>query len=344
MALKLGFPHIAGLCVALAVAGGFFILNRPDSASAAQATDDAYIAADVTQVAPQIAGRIDKVLVEDNQAVAAGAPLVEIDDREARIALAGARARLSGAEAALAGLAAQIEQQASQIRQAEATLDADAANLALAVADRARFANLARDGAGAKQAAQEAEARWRAQVARQQADFAALAAARKQTAVLEAARDRATADRDGAIAARDAAALNLSFARIAAPIAGVIAQKKARPGNYVRPGEPLFALAPLEKIYVAANFRETQLAHVRPGQKVDVTVDAYPGEVFKGEVESLGPASEVSFSPVPPHNATGNFTKIAQRLPVRIRILPDQKQGDRLKVGMSVHPSIATAP
>jgi membrane fusion protein (multidrug efflux system) len=344
MAFKLGFPHIAGLCVVGAGVASFVILNRPDSASSAQITDDAYVAADITQVAPQIAGRIAKVLVEDNQPVAAGAPLVEIDDREERIALDAAQARLAGAEAALAGLAAQIEQQASQIKQAEAALDADAANLTLAAADRSRFANLARDGAGAKQSAQEAEARWRAQVAKEQADKAALDAARKQTAVLEAARDRAKAERDGAISARDAAALNLSYARIAAPISGVVAQKKARTGNYVRPGEPLLALAPLDKVYIAANYRETQLAHVRPGQKVDVTVDAFPGEIFRGEVESLGPASEVSFSPTPPHNATGNFTKITQRLPVRIRILLDQNQGERLKIGMSVRATIKTAP
>ncbi|MDR2690412.1 MAG: HlyD family secretion protein [Azoarcus sp.] len=141
-------------------------------------------------------------------------------------------------------------------------------------------------------------------------------------------------------AEKAAADLNFSYARITAPISGVVAQKKARVGGYARVGEPLLTLVPLEAIYVEAHFRETQLARVRVGQPVDITLDALPGAHLKGRVESLAPASGVSFSPIPPHNATGNFTKITQRLPVRIRLEPGQEAARHLRVGMSARPVV----
>lgn len=134
--------------------------------------------------------------------------------------------------------------------------------------------------------------------------------------------------------------LKLSYASIVAPVSGVVAQRKARVGGYARMGEPLLTLVPVDAVYVEANFRETQLARVRVGQPVDITVDALPDVRFKGRVQSLGPASGVSFSPVPPHNATGNFTKIVQRLPVRIQLEPGQEGARQLRVGMSARPRV----
>lgn len=169
---------------------------------------------------------------------------------------------------------------------------------------------------------------------------ARLKSVQRQTGVLRAELERAKANLAHAEAARAAAELNLSYTHINAPIDGTVAQKGARVGAYVTIGKPLLTIVPLDAVYIDANYRETQLARVRVGQTVEIQVDALPDVLLRGHVESLGPASGVSFSPVPPHNATGNFTKIVQRLPVRIRIDPDQDAAQLLRVGMSVRPEI----
>jgi membrane fusion protein (multidrug efflux system) len=230
-------------------------------------------------------------------------------------------------------LRAQLDRQQSAIAQAQAAVAASSANLKLAEANRLRFAYLARDGSGSVMAAQQAEAEWRIQRAARARDQAGLRAAEQQVAILRAEQDKAEA-------ASAQADLNLSHAHIVAPVSGIVAQRHARVGGYARVGEPLLTLVPLDALYVEAHFRETQLARVRVGQPVDITVDALPDVHLKGRVHSLGPASGVSFSTVPPHNATGNFTKIVQRLPVRIHLEPDQEDARRLRVGMSVRPKI----
>lgn len=323
------FRVIAGIVIAAVLAAAWLILDRPESGAARQGTDDAYVQADATVVAPQVAGLISRVAVADNQEVRAGAPLVELDDRALRIAVANA-------QAAIASLQAQIERQGSAVAQARASAEASAANLALAEANRRRFANLARDGSGTEQAHQQAETEWAVQRAALARDQVSVRAAEQQTTILQAELEKARA-------AKAAADLDLSYARVSAPVSGVVAQRSARVGGYARVGEPLLALVPLDAVYVEANYRETQLARVRVGQPVDIAVDALPGVHLKGQVESLGPASGVSFSPVPPHNATGNFTKIVQRLPVRIRLVPGQDAIHRLRVGMSVRPTIDVA-
>ncbi len=212
-------------------------------------------------------------------------------------------------------------------------MSASSANLKLAEANRSRFANLAQDGAGTVQAQQQAEAEWDVRRAARERDQAGQRAAEQQLAILRAELEKAQA-------AKADADLKLSYASVVSPLSGVVAQRNARVGGYARVGEPLLTLVPLDALYVEANFRETQMARVRVGQPVDITVDALPGVRLKGRVESLGPASGVSFSPVPPHNATGNFTKIVQRLPVRIHLEPGQEDARRLRVGMSVRPRI----
>ncbi|MDR1708336.1 MAG: HlyD family secretion protein [Candidatus Accumulibacter sp.] len=340
MATKPGIALATAAVAIAALAAAFYVLNREESAAAEQSTDDATVQADFTVVAPRIAGLIAAVEVEDHREVKAGDPLVTIDDRDWRIAVASAQARVAAARAAIESLEAQIERQASVIEQARAAALAAAAQVKLAAENRRRFANLARDGSGTVQAQQQAEAQWAIHSAGRERDEAGLQSARQQTGILRAELEKARAALAAAQADQAAAELNLAHTRIAAPAAGVVAQRRARVGGYVRVGEPLLTLVPLDAIYIEARFRETQLARVRVGQKVDIAVDALPGVRFTGRVESLGPASGASFSVVPPHNAGGNFTKIVQRLPVRIRLDPAHPQAPRLRVGMSVRPTV----
>lgn len=326
MATNTRFRIMVGAIVAVALVGAFVILNRSESSAPEQRTDDAYVQADFTVIAPQVAGVITRLAVQENQEVQAGAPLVNIDERDLRIAADSAKATADS-------LQGQLEQQQNMIAQARAMVAASDANLKLAQANRDRFTNLARDGSGTVQARQQAQAAWEIQQATLERDRAGLRAAEQQVAILQANLDKAEA-------AKADADLKLSYATIVAPISGVVAQRKARVGAYTHVGEPLLTLVPLDAVYVEANFRETQLARMRVGQVVDITVDALPGTHLKGSVESLGPASGVSFSAIPAHNATGNFTKIVQRLPVRIRLDPGQDDIRRLRVGMSVRPSI----
>jgi membrane fusion protein (multidrug efflux system) len=190
---------------------------------------------------------------------------------------------------------------------------------------------------------QQAEEQLGIQLANQEKSTAGLQAAKQQVAILKADLEKAWAALAQAQAAQDAADLRLSYTRITAPINGTVGKKSVRNGAFVNVGQPLLAIVPLDAVYITANYRETQLARVRPGQAVDITVDALPGKTLRGTVESLGPASGVSYSAVAPHNATGNFTKIVQRLPVRIRVNPGQSMAEKLRVGMSVTPKIRVA-
>ncbi len=334
---------IAAIVIAiLVVIIALWLLNRPESDSASQSTDDAYIQADLTTIAPRISGVINQVMVRDNQSVSAGQLLFTLDDRDYQIALLRANAGIRSAQATLDSLKAQIERQASEQQQAQATIDASEADLQLATENRQRFSNLARDGSGTRQAQQAADANWKTARATVMKNTAALQAIKDQTQVLLADQEKAAAGLQQANVARADALLNLSYCQIKAPEDGIIAQRVVRSGSYAHTGEAQLTLVPLNRLYINANFRETQLANVRPGQSVTFRVDALPGTTFTGKVDSLSPASNVSFSPLPAHNATGNFTKIVQRLTVRI--VPDagQKNLDRLKVGMSAEPTIRT--
>lgn len=320
--------------------GGVLYFNRPESSASIQSTDDAYVHADFTTVAPQVSGTVETVLVEDNQPVNKGDLLATLDDRDFVAAVNAAKAQLASARAGVASLQAHLIQQDTVIRQAQAAVAADKAALKLAKVNHARYRNLATDGSGTVQAQQQAEAQLSVQLASRDKSQAGLQAARQQVDVLKADLEKAKATLAHAQAALDLARLKLSYTRITAPISGTIGQKSVRIGAFVNAGKPLLAIVPLEAVYISANFRETQLARVKTGQTVEIEVDALPGEALQGTVQSLGPASGVSYSTVAPHNATGNFTKIVQRLPVRIRIDPDQSAAAKLRVGMSVTPSI----
>ena len=324
-----------------AAAGGYWGYGYWTAGRYLESTDDAYLKADYTTVAPKISGYIADVLVHDNQTVEAGQVLARIDDRDFRVALAQADAEVEAAEAAVRNLDAQIALQQSLILQAKATVAATQASLTFASTDADRYATLARSGTGTAQKAEASRAQADQLVAGLQRDQASLAAAQAKIDVLATERDSAAAQKDRAQAAAEQARLNLSYATITAPVAGTIGARTLRVGQYVGSGTQLMAVVPLDAVYVVANFKETQLADVRAGQPVHIAVDGFPGVKLTGHVDSLSPASGLEFALLPPDNATGNFTKIVQRIPVRIAI-DNHKFGGLLRSGMSVEPIINT--
>ncbi|MDO5536884.1 MAG: HlyD family secretion protein, partial [Desulfovibrionaceae bacterium] len=305
-----------------------------------QVTDDAYTCADSTKVSPQISGRVTAVLVKENQPVRAGDLMLTIDDREYALQVANAEALLESAKAAHASLHEKTVQQQSLITQAEADVDADRASLELARQEYDRYRKMAADGSGSRQRYQQATSALKVAQANLERDTAKHQAELGQMTILKADLRQAAALIEQAEAALDLARLNLSYCRVAAPIDGVISQNSVRLGAYVRTGDALFAVVPLQDIYITAYYRETQLANIKAGQPVTFTVDAFPDKTFTGSVLSLGPASNASFSSVAPHSTSSNFTKIVQRLPVRIAVT--DKDANLLKVGMSVIPSVDT--
>jgi membrane fusion protein (multidrug efflux system) len=306
-----------------------------------ESTDDAYVKADHTIIAPKVSGYVGAVLVEDNQPVKAGQVLARIDDRDFRAALAQAQADAEASEASIRNFDAQIALQQSVIEQAKATITATRAALTFAQEDATRYRDLVKTGSGTVQRAQQTEAVAAQTVAQLQRDQAALAAAQAKIAVLKTGRQQAVAQRERNQAAVRQADLNLSYTTITAPIDGTVGARSLRLGQYVTAGTQLMAVVPLHAVYVVANFKETQLTHVRAGQPVRISVDTFPGVQLTGRVDSLSPASGLEFSLLPPDNATGNFTKIVQRIPVKI-VVDDSELSGRLRPGMSVGPTIDT--
>jgi len=305
-------------------------------------TDDAFLKADYTTVAPKVSGYVADVLVADNQAVAAGDVVARIDDRDFRTALQQARADVAAAEAEIRNLIAQSELQKSVVAQAEANAAAAAAGAHLARTDYARFHVLRQAGYASVQKDDQAESAMREKAAALQRDQAAVTAARQQIEVLAALRAKAETQLARNRAVEHQAELNLGYTTITAPIAGTVGARAIRPGQFVQAGTALMAVVPLQSVYVVANFKETQLTHVRAGQPVTLSVDSFPGQTVAGHVDSLSPASGLEFALLPPDNATGNFTKIVQRIPVKIALAADNPLLGRLRPGMSVVATIDT--
>ena len=284
-----------------------------------ESTDNAQVDGHIVPILPKVGGYVTEIRVDENRSVKAGDTLVMLDERDYKV-------RLAQAEADLAVTLASVSNRA-RVGQAEAQVEQAQANALKAHADLDRLRPLAQQDIVSKQQLD-------ATVAGSSAADAALAAAQ---AALVAADARVGAAR----AARDQAALNLSYTRITAPSAGVVSKKTVELGELVQAGQPLMSVVPLEDVWLTANLKETQIEHVRPGEPVDFTVDAYSGRHFAGHVESLAPATGARFSLLPPDNATGNFTKVVQRLPVRIR--PDRVDpAYPLRPGMSVNVTIVT--
>ncbi|ANK84867.1 MULTISPECIES: HlyD family secretion protein [Rhizobium] len=306
-----------------------------------ESTDDAYVKADYTTVAPKVAGYIKQVLVNDNDVVKSGQVLARIDDRDFQAALSQARADVKAAEAAITNIDAQIALQQSVIAQAKATIAASQASLDFAVSDAARSARLITNGAGTQSRAEQTQSARDQAAAAVERDRAALVAAENKVPVLRTEREQAVAQRDRAAAAARQAELNLSYTDIVAAVDGTVGARSIRVGQYVTSGTQLMAVVPLHAVYVVANFKETQLTYVRPGQSVEIKVDSFPDMSVKGHVDSVSPASGLEFSLLPPDNATGNFTKIVQRIPVKI-VIDDEALGGLLRSGMSVEPEVDT--
>ncbi len=291
-------------------------------------TDDAYIAADSSLIAPKLSGYVTAIAVREGQEVHQGELLITIDPRDYEIAQAAARAALATARARLA-----LQQQI--IAAAQATLQGDTARLAFAKLNQQRYARLSITGASTQQAREQANTDLATAQASLAADQANLAGANTQVSVL-------TARLTQAEAAATQAALDLSHTKIFSPFTGIVGDKSVAIGDYLQPGTQIMAIVPLSQVYVIANYKENQLTRIRPGQKVSLSVDAFPNLKVTGTVDSISPASGQEFALLPPDNATGNFTKIVQRVPVKIvlNLTPDLL--GKLRPGLSVEPSIDT--
>ncbi|MCK1523746.1 MULTISPECIES: HlyD family secretion protein [unclassified Bradyrhizobium] len=306
-----------------------------------ETTDDAYVKADSTIIAPKVSGYIAKVLVSDNEKVKAGQLLAKIDDRDFKAALNQARADVAAAEAAVRNLDAQLELQQPIIEQSTADVAAADANLKFAQEERARYDDLMKSGSGTIQRAQQTDAALRASNAQLQHARSGLVAAQRKVDVLTTQRAQAIAQLEHARAVAEQATLNLSYTEITAPVDGTVGARSLRVGQFVQAGTQLMAVVPLDAVYVVANFKETQLTHVRAGQPVELHVDSFRNQTLRGHVDSLSPASGLEFALLPPDNATGNFTKIVQRVPVKI-VLDDHSLTGLLRPGMSAVPTVDT--
>lgn len=306
-----------------------------------ESTDDAYVKADSTIIAPKVSGYIAQVLVGDNEKVKAGQILAKIDDRDFKAALGQARADVAAAEASVRNLDAQLELQQPIIEQSTADVTAADANLKFAQEERARYDDLMKSGSGTIQRAQQTDAALRASNAQLQHAKSGLVAAQRKVDVLTTQRAQAVAQLEHARAVADQAELNLSYTEITAPVDGTVGARSLRVGQFVQAGTQLMAVVPLDAVYVVANFKETQLTHVRAGQPVELRVDSFRNRTLHGHVDSLSPASGLEFALLPPDNATGNFTKIVQRVPVKI-VLDDHGLTGLLRPGMSAVPTVDT--
>ncbi|HEY0910035.1 MAG TPA: HlyD family secretion protein [Bradyrhizobium sp.] len=305
-------------------------------------TDDAYVKADNTTIAPKVSGYLDRVLVGDNQRVKAGQVLARIDDRDYTAALDQAKADVVAANAAITSKRAQLEVQQAVIDAAKATVSVDEANVMFAAQENKRYTDLATTGYGSVQNAQQAQSRIAGAHATVQRDTANLASALKQVDLLKAEIAQATAALARADALEHQAELNLGYTTIVAPIDGVVGNRTLRVGQYVQAGTQLMSVVPVASAYVIANYKETQLTDVHEGQAVEIAVDMFPGQVVHGHVDSLAPASGQEFALLPPDNATGNFTKVVQRIPVKIALDDGTNSMIALRPGMSVIPTIET--
>jgi len=307
-------------------------------------TDDAYVQAHSVLISPKVSGYISEVPVDDNQAVKAGQVIARIDPRDYDTALDQARANVAAAQASIETLNQQIAQQRLVVEQDRQQVASDQAALVYSQQDYQRYIILAKDGYGTVQRAQQAQADIREKDAMQQHDIAVVAAAEKQIGVFEAQLAQANATLAQQQAMEHQAQLNLSYTAITAPVDGTVGVRTLRVGEYVQAGTQLMAVVPLQAVYIVANYKETQLTNVRPGQSATIDVDTFPGAKIHGHVDSLAPASGQEFALLPPDNATGNFTKIVQRIPLKIVVDEDDPLVGKLRPGMSVEPTIDTKP
>ncbi|MEK1939980.1 MAG: HlyD family secretion protein [Pseudomonas sp.] len=299
-------------------------------------TDDAYVGGDVTVIGSKVAGYISELRVTDNQLVHAGDLLARIDDRDYRAGLLKAEGAVAAEDALLANLDATAQLQQALIAQARASIAATQAEMTRAGADHLRYQRLVQRSAVSVESAQRAEATFKTAQAEHARAQATLLAAQRQLDVIATQKQQARAALMQAQADRDIAQLNLSYTELRAPVDGVVGNRKARVGAFAAAGSQLLVVVPARGLWVDANFKEDQLAAMLPGQAVSIRADVLPGREFHGHLGSLAPATGAQFSVLPAENATGNFTKIVQRVPVRIHL--DDADGvlGHLRPGLSV--------
>jgi membrane fusion protein (multidrug efflux system) len=336
--LRLAILAAAGIIVAVFVTQW----DRWVGASSRQVTDDAYVRGDITPLSAKVEGYVRRVAVNDFDRVKAGDPLVEIEDSDYQARVAQAEADLLGAEAAIENLKSRKALQHAQVAEAEDAIKATQADVERTRQEAARQRALLATTYGTQQRVEQANAderRFNATLARNQSE---LDAQRRQLAVLDTQELQLRADAKAKQAALDLAKINLGYTRIAAPVSGVVSERGVRDGQYVHAGTQVIAVVPLENVWVIANYKETQLTNVVVGQGAEIRVDTFPGSVIGAVVDSIAPASGSQFSLLPPDNATGNFTKVVQRIPVKLRLRADNPLAGRLRPGMSVIATILT--
>jgi membrane fusion protein (multidrug efflux system) len=331
---------LLGLVLFIAAAAGGYLYW--DYAEHFQSTDDAFIATRQFAIAPKVSGYVTAVPVTDNQHVNAGDVIARIDERDYRIALDQAQAQVASAQAGIQNIDAQLNVQQAQINASEAQVEQAQAALVFAQQQAARYQDLARTGSGTVQNAQQ----WTSQQQQQQAALASaqasLKVAQQQLEALKAQRESAVASLAQANAQRDQAQLNLSYTTVTAAQAGRVVQLSAAAGEFAQVGTNLTMFVP-DDIWVTANFKETQLDAMRPAQPVTLKIDAYPERIIRGHVASVQPGSGTAFSLLPAQNATGNFVKIVQRVPVKV-IIDNPPSDVALGPGMSVVPTVRVDP
>jgi len=329
---------VAGVVVAAFIGVVLWVIFRPHPDVW---TDDAYVAVHYASVAPRVSGQVTTVLVDDNQQVKTGQVLVMLDPRDYAAAMAAADAALARDAAQVAEVTANLVLQPSIISQQEANVEAARANLAFAEPNARRYDFLAATESGTVEQKQKADSELLQAKAQLDSALASLEAARRQLDIIAARKSAAEAVVEADKAQLEQAKLNLSYTQILSPVDGLVGERSVQVGNTVAPGSTLMTVVPLAEVYITANYREVDLLHVRSGQHVTIHVDAYHMDL-SGTVEGLAPASGASFAPIQPNNATGNFTKIVQRLPVKINLDPDQPLARLLRVGFSVETTIHT--
>jgi membrane fusion protein, multidrug efflux system len=330
LVLAVGLPLLA-----VSMAAGYLYW---DNASHFQSTDDAFIAARSIPIAPKVAGYITAVPVTDNEHVSAGAVIARIDDRDYRVALEQAQAQVVNAQASIENIDAQLTVQEAQISANQAQVDQAQAVLVFAEQQASRYQQLAQNGAGSVQNAQQYTSQLHQQQAALASAQATLKLSQRQIQALKAQRNSAAANLEQTKAQRDQAQLNLSYTTVTAAQSGRVVNLSAAVGQFAQPGTNLTMFVP-DEIWVTANFKETQLDAMRPGQPVTLEIDAYPERSIRGHVASVQPGSGPAFSLLPPENATGNYVKIVQRVPVKI-IMDNPPTDVALGPGMSVVPSV----
>jgi membrane fusion protein, multidrug efflux system len=329
-------PAMFGVALLIGAGAAWYGYNCWRVSRFFETTDDAYVGGDVTVMAPKVSGFINEVAVTDNQAVHTGDLLIRLDDRDYRAALARAEAMVAAQQATLANLDATRRLQQSVIAEAQAGIAAADAETVRAHDDQVRFQTLARTAAASIQSFQTADADYKKALAGAERARATLDAAQRQLDVIDTQKQQTQAALGGALADRDTARLNLGYTELRAPFDGTVGNRSARTGAFAGVGSQLLAVVPARGLWVDANFKENQLARMRPGEAATIRADVLPDEVFHGHVASLAPATGAQFSVLPAENATGNFTKIVQRVPVRILLEGDASELGRLRPGLSV--------